>query len=65
MKIRKLFAFLTAAVLFSAVVLTGCGSGSGSSSDSSAADEAKKTVTIAMQNGMSYAPLTIMKEKSV
>ncbi len=54
---------MTAMALLSSVFLTGCGTDSDGSS--SAEREKKNTVTIAMQNGMSYAPLTIMKEQQL
>ena len=65
MKIKKLFASTVAAILLSTVVLTGCGNGSGNNSSTSASEETKDMVTIAMQNGMSYAPLTVMKEQQL
>ena len=65
MRIRKILAALTVAVLLSTLFLTGCGNSSGNGSSVSSEGEKKDTVTIAMQNGMSYAPLTIMKEKQL
>lgn len=58
MNFKKILALTVSAVLLSAALLTGCGNG-GSSSGSA------DSVTIAMQNGMSYAPLTIMKEQGL
>jgi NitT/TauT family transport system substrate-binding protein len=67
MKIRKTMAVLTAAALLSVFALTGCGNDTGNNPGSSGSsdDEKRDSVTIAMQNGMSYAPLTIMKEKKL
>ena len=65
MTIKKSFIILTVAALISTVMLTGCGSGLGNNLSDSAEKERAHTVTIAMQNGMSYAPLTIMKEKGL
>ena len=64
MKIRKKLAVVAAAVLVSVFAFTGCGSDRDGSSGSTSS-ESRDSVTIAMQNGMSYAPLTIMKEKKL
>lgn len=62
---KKRLAVITAMTLLSVFVLSGCGSNSENSLSGSVEGDKKDTVTLAMQNGMSYAPLTIMKEQQL
>lgn len=59
---KKRFIRTMAFAFVCVLLLVGCAD---SSSDKSAKSEGKETLTIALQYGMAYAPLTIMQEKKL